>query len=138
MQQQLQKLDALTAHYQGFTAKSATVQQETVAFLSDLSGVVRSLAWHTAAGLSQAWTEGHTLHQRVHHLADQLRWLSTSRHELRAEHLSKLSVLTTLQANTAAVGMAAAAAPDLATIQAATEMEIKRAVQIQLGPSFSG
>ena len=134
VQQQWQELDALAAHYRGFAAESATVQQETVAFVSDLSGVVRSLARHTDAGLTQAWTEGHTLHQRVRHPDDQLGQLSRSGDELRAEQLSQLSVLTALQANTAAAVAAAAAAPDLATIKAAMEVEIKRAVEAQLGP----
>ena len=105
-----------------------------MAFVSDLSGVVRSLARHTDAGLTQSWTEGHTLHQRVRHLDDQLGGLSRSGDELRAEQLSQLSVLTALQANTAAAVAAAAAAPDLATIKAAMEVEIKRAVETQLGP----
>ena len=134
VQQQWQELDALAAHYRGFAAESATVQQETVAFVSDLSAVVRSLARHTDAGLTQAWTQGHTLHQRVHHRDDQLRRLSRSGDELRAEQLSQLSVLTALQANTAAAVAAAAAAPDLATIKAAMEVDIKRAVEAQLGP----
>ena len=124
VQQQWQELDALAVHYRGFAAKSATVQQETVAFMSDLSGVVRSLARHTDAGLTQAWTEAHTLHQRVRHLDDQLGRLRRSGDELRAEQLSQLSVLTTLQAKTA----------DLRTIKAALEAEIKRAVEAQLGP----
>ena len=134
VQQQWQELDALATHYRGFAAESATVQQETVAFVSDLSGVVRSLARHTDAGLTQAWTEGHTLHQRVRHLDDQLGRLSRSGDELRAEQLSQLSVLTALQANTTAAVAAAAAAPDLATIRAAMGVEIKRAVEAQLGP----
>ena len=134
LQQQWQEPDALAAHYRGFAAESATVQQETVAFVSDLSGVVHSLARHTDAGLTQAWSEGHTLHQRVGHLDDKLGRLSRSGDELRAEQLSQLSVLTALQANTAAAVAAAAAAPDLATIRAAMEVEIKRAVKGQLGP----
>ena len=64
VQQQWQELDALAANYRGFAAESATVQQETVAFVSDLSGVLRSLARHTDAVLTQGWTEEHTLHQR--------------------------------------------------------------------------
>ena len=40
VQQQWQELDALAAHYRGNAAQSATVQQETVASVSDLSGVV--------------------------------------------------------------------------------------------------
>ena len=134
VQQQWQELHAMAAHYQSFAAQSATVQQETVAFVSDLSGVVRSLAQHTDAGLTQAWTEGRTLHQRVRHLDNQLGQLSRSGDELRAEQLSRLSVLTALQANTAAAVAAAAAAPVLATIKAAMEVEIKRAVEAQLGP----
>ena len=134
VQQQWQELDALAAHYRGFAAESATMQQETVAFLSDLSRAVRSLARHTDAGLIQAWTEGHTLHQRVRGLDDQLGRLSRSGDELRAEQLSQLSVLTALQANTATAVAAAAAAPDLATIKAAMEVEIKRAVEAKLGP----
>ena len=100
----------MAAHYRGFTAESATVQQETVAFLGDLSGVVRSLARHTDAGLTQARTEGHTLHQRVRHLHDQLALLNRSGDELRAEQLSQISVLTALQANTLAAAVTAAAA----------------------------
>ena len=136
VQQQWQELDALAAHYPGFAAESTTVRQETLAFVSDLSGVIRSLARQTNAGLTQAWTEGHTLHQQVRHLDDQLGRLSRSGDELRAEQLSQLSVLTALQANTAAAVAvaAAAAAPDLATIKAAMEVEIKRAVEAQLGP----
>ena len=134
MQQQWQELHALAAHYRGLAAESATVQQETVAFVSDLSGVVRLLARHPDAGLAQAWTEGHTLHQRVRHLDDHLGRLSGSGDELRAEQLSQLSVLTALQAKTAAAVAAAAAAPDLATIKAAIEVEIKRAVESQLSP----
>ena len=102
--------------------------------MSDLSGVVRSLAQHTDAGLTQACTEGHTLHQRVCYLDDQLGRLSRSGDEPRAEQLSQLSVLTALQANTAAAVAAAAAAPDLATNKAAMEVEIKRAVEAQPGP----
>ena len=108
--QQWQELDALAAHYRGFAAESGTVQQETVAFVSDLSGVVRSLARHTNAGVTQAWTEGHTFQQRVRHLHNQLGQLSRSGDELRAEQLSQLSILTALQANTAPA-VAAAAAP---------------------------
>ena len=134
VQQQWQELDALAAHYRGIAAESATVQQETVVFVSNLTGVVRSLARHTDAGLTQVWAEGHTLHQRIRHLDDQLGRLSRSGDELRAEQLSQLSVLTALQANTAAAVAAAAAAPDLATIKAAIEAEIKRAVEVQLGP----
>ena len=134
VQQQWQELDALAAHYRGFAAESATVQQETVAFVSHLSGVVPSLAQHTDARLTQAWTEQHTLHQRVRHLDDQLGRLSRSGDELWAEQLSQLSVLTALQANTAAAITAAAAALDLATIQAAMEMEMEHVVEIQLGP----
>ena len=85
VQQQWQELDALAAHYRAHAAESPTVQQETVAFVSDLSGVVRSLARHTDAGLTKAWTEGHTLHGRVCHLDDQLGRLSRSGDELRAE-----------------------------------------------------
>ena len=58
VQQQWQELHALAAHYRGFAAESATVQQETVAFVSDLSRVVRSLARHTDARLTQAWLRG--------------------------------------------------------------------------------
>ena len=137
VQQQWHDVGALADHYRGFAAKSATMQQETVAFVSDLSGVVRSLARHTKAGLTQAWTEGHTLYQRVRHLDDQLGGLSRSGDELRAEELSQPSVLTALQvqqANTAAAVTAAAAAPDLATIKAAMEVEIKRAVEVQPRP----
>ena len=54
LQQQWQELDALAAHYRGFAAESAGVQQETVAFVSDRSGVVRSLGRHTNARLTQA------------------------------------------------------------------------------------
>ena len=132
VQQQWQELDALAAHYRGFAPESTTVQQETVAFKSDLSGVVRSLARHTDAGLTQAWTEGHTLLQRVRYLDDQIGRLGRSGDELRAEQLSQLSVLTALQANTAAAVAAAAAAPDLATIKPAMEVEIKRTVEAQL------
>ena len=132
--QQWQELDALAAHYRGYAAESATVKKETLAFVGDLSGVVRSFARHTDSGLTQAWTEGHTLHQRVCHLDDQLGRLSRSGDELRAEQLSQLCVLTALQANTAAPVDAAAAAPDLATIKAAMQVEIKRAVEAQLGP----
>ena len=134
VQQQWQELDALAAHYRGFAAQSAVVQQETVAFVSNLSGVVRSLARHNDAGLTQAWTEGHTLHQPVRHLDNQLRRLSRSGDELWAEQLSQLSILTALQPNTAAAVAAAAAVPDLTTIKAAMELEIKRAVEAQLGP----
>ena len=123
----------MAAHYRGFAAESATVQQETLAFVSNLSGVVRLLARHTDAGLTQARNEGHTLHQRVRVLDDQLGRLSRSGDELRAEQLSHLSVLTALRANTAAAVAAAAAAPDLATIKAAMEVHIKRAVEAQLG-----
>ena len=55
VQQQLQELNALAAHHRGFTAEFATVQKETVAFVGALSGVIRSLARHTHAGLTQAW-----------------------------------------------------------------------------------
>ena len=132
VQQQWQELDALVAHYRGFATKSATVQQATLAFVSDLSGVVRSLARQTNAGLTHAWTEGHTLHERVPNLDDQFGRLCRSGDELRAEQLSQLSVLTALQANTAAAVAAAAAAPDLATIKLDIEVEIKRAVDAQL------
>ena len=54
VQQQWQELDALAAHYRGFAAESANVKKETVAFVSDLSGVVHSLARHTDDGLTQA------------------------------------------------------------------------------------
>ena len=133
MQQQWQELDALAANYRDLAAESATVQQETMAFVSDLSGVVPSLARHTDAGLTQAWTEGQTLHQRVRHLDDQRVRLSRSGDEVRAEQLSQLSVLTALQANTAAAVAPAAAALVLATIKAALEVEIKRAMEAQLG-----
>ena len=102
--------------------------------MSDLSRVGRSLARHTHAGLTQTWTEGLTLHQRVCHVDDQLAQLSRSGAELPAEQLSQLSVLTVLQANTAAAVAAAAAIPDLATTKAAMEVELKRAVEAQLGP----
>ena len=134
VQQQWRELDGLAAHYRGFAAESASVQQETVAFVSNLSGVVRSLARHTDTKLTQAWTKGHTLHQRVRHLDDQLGRLSRSGDELWAEQLSQLSVLIALQAKTATAVAAAVAAPDLATIQAAMEVQIKRAVEAQLGP----
>ena len=135
MQQQWQKLNALADNYRCFVAESATVQQETVAFVSDLSGVVRSLAWHTNAGLTQASTEGHTLYHRVRRLDDQLKRLSRSEDELRAEQLSPLRVLTALQVqqpNTPAAVTAAAAAFELATIKAPMEVEIKHAVEVQL------
>ena len=138
VQQQGQELDALAAHYRGFPAESATVQQETVAFVSDLSGDVRSLARHTDAVLTQAWTEGYTLHQQVCHLDDQLGRLSRSGDELRPEQLSQLSVLTALQGNTAVAVADAAGAPDLATIKAAMEVEIKCNVEVQLGPLIQG
>ena len=134
VQQQWQELDAFAAHYRGCPAQSATVQQETVAFVCNLSGVIRSLARHTNARLTQAWTEGHTLQQRVRHVDNQLARLIRSGDELRAKHLSQLSVLTALQANTAAAVAAAAAVPDLTTIRAAMEVEIKRAVKVPLGP----
>ena len=137
MQQQWQELDALADHYRGFAAECASVQQEILTFVRELTGVVRWLARHTNAGLTQASTEGHTLHQRVRHLADQLGRLSRSRDELLAEELSQLSVLTASQVkqgNTAAPVAAAAAAPDLATIKGAIEVEIKRAVELQLSP----
>ena len=133
-QQQWQEFDALADHYLSFAAESATVQQETVAFVSDLSGVVRSLARQTDAGLTQAWTEGHSLHRRVCALDDQLGRLSRSGDELWAEQLSQLSALAALQVNTAAAAAAAAAAPSLLTIKAAMELEIKNAVDAQLSP----
>ena len=105
VQQQWQQLGALTDHYRGLDAESATVQQETVAFVSNQSGIARSLAWHTAAGLTHAWTEGYILHQQVRHLDDQLWRLSRSGDDSWAEQLGQLSVLTALQvqqANTAA------------------------------------
>ena len=105
-----------------------------MAFLSLLSGVVCSVALHTDAGLTFAWTEEHISHQRIRHLDDQLGRLRRSWDELRAEQLSQLGVGTALQAKTAASVAAAAAAPDLATIKAAMEVGIKRAVEIQPGP----
>ena len=113
------------------------MQQKAVAFVSDLSGVVCSLARHTDAGLTQSWTEGHSLHQRVCHVDDHLERLIRSGDEPRAEQSSPLSVRTALkvqQANTAAAVAAAAGAPDLVTIKAAMEVQIKCAVEVQLGP----
>ena len=107
----------LGCHYRGFAVESATVQPETVAFISDLSGVIRSLTRHTDAELTHAWTEGHTLHQRVRHLDDQLGRQRRYGYELRDEQRSQLSVLTALQANTADAVAAAAATSDLATIK---------------------
>ena len=75
-----------------------------------------------------------TLHQRVANLDEQLGRLSRSWDELRAGQLSQLSVVTALQANTAAAVAAAAAAPHPATIKAAMEVEIHPAVKAQLGP----
>ena len=65
MQQEWQEPDGWADHYRGFAAESAAVQPETVASVSNLSGLVRSLTRHTDAGLTQAWTEGHTLQQQV-------------------------------------------------------------------------
>ena len=137
MQQQCQELDALANHYRGCAAESASVQWKAMAFVSDLSLFVRSLARHTYAGLTQGWTEGHTLCQRVCHLDDQLGRLSGSADELWAEKLSQLSVLTALQvqqANTATAATAAAAASNLANIKAAMAIEIRCAVEVQLSP----
>ena len=124
----------MDANYCGLAAESATVQQETLAFVSDRSGIICSLARHTDARLTQAWTERHTLHQRVSYLDDQPGRLSGSGDELRAKQLSQLSVPSALQGNTGAAVATAAAAPDLATIWAAMELDIKRAVDLQLGP----
>ena len=127
----------MAGHYRGFAAESAAMQQENVAFVIDLSGVVRSLPRQTDAGLFQAWTKGYTLHQRVRHLDDQLGRLSSSGDLFRAEERGELNVLTILQVEQATISVgvnANAAGPGMPTMKAAMEAEINRAVQAQLNP----
>ena len=50
VQQQWHELDALAAHYEGFATQSATLRQEAVAFVSDLSGFARSPVTTTPGG----------------------------------------------------------------------------------------
>ena len=132
--QQATEVNALADHYCCFAVESAAVQQETVVFAADLSNVVRALARHTDAGLTQAWTEGHVLHHRVQVLNDQLGRLGRDVDALRCKQPSQGNLLTALQVRPETVAAAVAAVPDMATLKGIIAAEVNKAVRTCMAP----